>query len=141
MRRTENRLPNFSNSPFYYDLRIPRLPVDYYVQLLPGQRKQEVARGREKLVQIPRYRLKTLSLFLSLSFSPSFSLTLSLSLSSWRDDFCSNAFLFSRPGSEDSPRGKSHPIEACHNNFSVHDVGYRDDAFRDLLAYCFTALL
>lgn len=46
---------------------------------------------------------------------------------------------FSSAGSRDSAPGESYPIEACHNNFSVHDVGYRDDAFRrpfSLLLYC-----
>lgn len=50
------------------------------------------------------------------------------------DDFCSIADFSSMPGSAVAARGKGHPIEACHNNFSVHDVGYQDDAFRDLLA-------
>lgn len=50
------------------------------------------------------------------------------------DDFCSIADFSFLPDSVVPARGKGHPIEACHNNFSVHDVGYQDDAFRDLLA-------
>lgn len=50
------------------------------------------------------------------------------------NSICSIADFSSLPDSVVSARGKGHPIEACHNNFSVHDVGYQDDAFRVLLA-------